>query len=58
MDKKDKHKSKTRANKYEKKLKVDATFDEILELMVSKPPEKKGTVKGYLIKRKKKNDDK
>ena len=33
-------KKKKRANKYEKKLKVNATFDEILTLMVTSPRKK------------------
>lgn len=32
---------KQRGNKYEEKLKVNVTFDEVLKLMVTKPPKKK-----------------
>jgi len=34
---------KERQSKYEKKLKVNATFDEIVKGMLSKPPDKKKT---------------
>ena len=42
MSRKEKPK-KQRATKYEEKLKVNATFDEIVKGMLNKPPDKKKT---------------